>query len=453
MGDTSDPTKEYLESQRILLRQQLAASVSRTAQTSRGFFTGRRLRAGGTGLDVYGTAPFPPAPPPPDSPPPNPPPPNNPPPNPPPPNPPPPNNPPPKPPKPKPKPKPKPPKPPKPPPPPPGCFVVGTPVDTPTGPVAIESLKVGDAVWTVDNDGNRVVGEVTDVHAHPQSTEARGELVLDDGRKIVGTLAHEVYHAKCGDFHRLDHFCPDDSVLEFDLDTGLPSETKVLATIRGTANPVDLYDISVSPFPHYLVQGVQVHNKCFVKGTLISTPTGPKPIESLRGGDLVWAVKEDTMDRVRAKVTAVVHHPAEQPGTHPILRVTMDDGTVFEATADHRMYDFVNGAYVELLDFEVGDSLWDGNARALVDIARIEQLDEPVDTYNIEIEKYHNYLAHGFLAHNPKQTVIANNPTKRMAAPPAPRTLIVKPKPAVRPAARPQAVVKRTSYTTAKKFR
>lgn len=28
---------------------------------------------------------------------------------------------------------------------------------------------------------------------------------------------------------------------------------------------------------------------CFVAGTLVSTPDGPRPIESLRVGDLVWS--------------------------------------------------------------------------------------------------------------------------------------------------------------------
>lgn len=292
MADTSDPNKEYLESQRLVLRQQILASQQRTAQQSRGFFSGRQLRAGGTGLDPYGVAPFSPPPdsppsPPPPNPPPNPPPPN-PPPNPPPKPPKPPNNPPPPPARP-PAPPPKgnngkwvwnkntkkwvwkktgggnpPPRPPNNPPPPPrppgGCFVAGTIIDTPDGERAIETIETGDVVWTIDPaTRERSEGIVTDTHLHEMMEEPRFVIVLEDGRRIEATATHPFFHPACGEFHPLDHFHAGDRVLDVDADTGLSDEVMILS-VTPRKGAVDEYNFDVEPHHNYIVSGILVHN-------------------------------------------------------------------------------------------------------------------------------------------------------------------------------------------------
>ena len=71
------------------------------------------------------------------------------------------------------------------------CLTRGTPIDTPDGPVAVEQLRLGDPIWTLDRDGARVAGTVIALG----STVAPADhhvirLVLGDGRTITASPGH-----------------------------------------------------------------------------------------------------------------------------------------------------------------------------------------------------------------------------------------------------------------------
>ncbi len=71
------------------------------------------------------------------------------------------------------------------------CLARGTLIDTPDGPVAIERLRPGDPIWTLDRHGRRVAGTV----AAWGSTEAPHDhavirLELADGRSIAASPGH-----------------------------------------------------------------------------------------------------------------------------------------------------------------------------------------------------------------------------------------------------------------------
>jgi len=71
------------------------------------------------------------------------------------------------------------------------CLARGTLIDTPNGQVAVDLIKVGDAIWTVDESGNRsasVVALVGSV-AVPRSHQVV-HLVLDDGRTVDVSPGH-----------------------------------------------------------------------------------------------------------------------------------------------------------------------------------------------------------------------------------------------------------------------
>lgn len=116
-------------------------------------------------------------------------------------------------------------------------------------------------VWTVNDAYERMPGEIMAVQAHPQTLNPRIAIALDDGRTIIVTLEHELFHPNCGEFHRADHFHAGDNLLEFDADTGLPSEVAVLLAQPFAGGPLDMYDITVAPHHVYLVAGVMAHNK------------------------------------------------------------------------------------------------------------------------------------------------------------------------------------------------
>ena len=71
------------------------------------------------------------------------------------------------------------------------CLARGTRVDTPTGRVAVEALRIGDSVWTLDANGLRIPGAVIALG----STQAPLDhhvvhVVLVDGRTVTASPGH-----------------------------------------------------------------------------------------------------------------------------------------------------------------------------------------------------------------------------------------------------------------------
>ena len=77
------------------------------------------------------------------------------------------------------------------PPPCPICLARGTRIATPTGDVAVEGLRVGDIVWTLDAAGARVALPLVEIGSTPVPTTHRVvHLVLADGRVVDVSLGH-----------------------------------------------------------------------------------------------------------------------------------------------------------------------------------------------------------------------------------------------------------------------
>ena len=71
------------------------------------------------------------------------------------------------------------------------CLALGTAIDTPLGPRAIEALRVGDPVWTMDRDGVRVAATVAQIGSVEVPRGHRMvELALDDGRTVHASPGH-----------------------------------------------------------------------------------------------------------------------------------------------------------------------------------------------------------------------------------------------------------------------
>jgi len=71
------------------------------------------------------------------------------------------------------------------------CLSVGTPIDTPDGPIAVERLRLGDPVWTLDADGRRIAGTVIALGSTPAPAGHHVvRLVLADGRSLLASPGH-----------------------------------------------------------------------------------------------------------------------------------------------------------------------------------------------------------------------------------------------------------------------
>jgi len=131
------------------------------------------------------------------------------------------------------------------------CLVAGTRVDTPSGPRLVESLHVGDAVWSQAPDGSLQLGTVTAVY--PARASSYLELIGADGRRLRVTAAHPLATARGW-------------VEAGRLRVGDRLQTRAGATPLESITPVfgvsvAVYDLSVSPYPNFFAAGIRVHNK------------------------------------------------------------------------------------------------------------------------------------------------------------------------------------------------
>jgi len=71
------------------------------------------------------------------------------------------------------------------------CLAAGTLIDTPTGPVPVEDLRLGSLVWTVDTAGKRVAQPLLRLgKTVVPSSHRMVHLVLDDGRQLWVSPGH-----------------------------------------------------------------------------------------------------------------------------------------------------------------------------------------------------------------------------------------------------------------------
>lgn len=138
-------------------------------------------------------------------------------------------------------------------------------------------------------------------------------------------------------------------------------------------------------------------NQCFAGGTLIATPDGPRPIETLAVGDRVYAHDAQTGQTVVSRVKKFFIHPDVSYG-----RVVFSDGTVLDVTPNHPVYDARHASWRPISTMRVGDVVLKGQGLSTrhLTIRSIEFGTARGDVYNLEVGGFHNYYANGILVHN-----------------------------------------------------
>jgi hypothetical protein len=71
------------------------------------------------------------------------------------------------------------------------CLSVGTLIEAPNGAIAVDRLRVGDTIWTLDREGRRVPGTVIALGSTPAPAGHRViRLTLADGRTVTASPGH-----------------------------------------------------------------------------------------------------------------------------------------------------------------------------------------------------------------------------------------------------------------------
>ncbi|MGC5166719.1 polymorphic toxin-type HINT domain-containing protein [Luteimicrobium sp. DT211] len=125
---------------------------------------------------------------------------------------------------------------------------------------------------------------------------------------------------------------------------------------------------------------------CFTAGTLVSTPDGDRPIETLRAGDKVYTFDQasgvqllETVEETFVRTTTRLFH------------LTIGGATV-TTTAEHPL--MVTGmGWVQAADLRPGDLLTTPDGTVTLDELRAETVDETaaVTVYNIHVRAFHTY--------------------------------------------------------------
>jgi hypothetical protein len=135
------------------------------------------------------------------------------------------------------------------------CFAEGTLLDTPSGAVAIESLAVGDVVYSYDFSRRvRVPARVARVFRHTGHTVRR--LTLADGRSVRVTESHP-FRAD-GAWRRVEDLAMGSELVVAAEEGVVPMP---LAGLSEEEHGVTVYDLEVSGHHNFFAEGILVHNK------------------------------------------------------------------------------------------------------------------------------------------------------------------------------------------------
>ncbi len=158
---------------------------------------------------------------------------------------------------------------------------------------------------------------------------------------------------------------------------------------------------------------------CFVAGTLVSTPDGPRAIESILSGDTVWGFDQrrgqwrscmvsyhssiaydDLVVTVRsngAEVRSTYHHPywvvsGEELDVRPVPEMLGESGMEIPG---------VPGRWVDAGDLRVGDVLFSRETGTST-VESVDTEHQPVQVFHIYVEELHNYAVGDsqWLVHN-----------------------------------------------------
>ena len=136
---------------------------------------------------------------------------------------------------------------------------------------------------------------------------------------------------------------------------------------------------------------------CFTADTLVYTKDGHKRIEDIKVGDEVYSVNVDTGEKGLKKVKQLFVNE-----TYDIIHIYVGYSQI-KSTAPHPFW--VEGkGWVEAGNLLEGDKvkLYSGEVLEEIKEIRRERLEEPVKTYNFEVEDWHTYLVseNNVLVHN-----------------------------------------------------
>ncbi len=258
-----------------------------------------------------------------------------------------------------------------------GCFLPDTPILRADGTsVNIQDVRSGDELLAFTPGGQLVHAKVRNVLTH--QVDEYLEVVTE--KTLLRVTVEHPFYVGDGTFKTLEALNVGDNVYAYD-GQGLSAQKIIsIAHIRARTR---VYNLQTDEPNTFFANHIAVHNKgggCFPSGTMIATPGGKVPIESVRAGDTVL-----TGQGGAAKVQATFVTRA------PILTIVTSRGRL-RTTAEHPLM-CDDGRFRLAGDLHVGDGL--SGTRIVRCMTGPEEI-----VYNLQVGAPHTFVADGFIVHN-----------------------------------------------------
>jgi len=269
-----------------------------------------------------------------------------------------------------------------------GCLAKGTPIPTPAGAAAIETLRVGDPVWSV-------VGGKLQAGTVKALTKARADHYLEifagDSRVVI-TPEHPVMEGP-GEYRIARLLKVGDRV--YRMRHGKLNAVPIRSIQRVRAHS-SAYNLLVMPGGTFIPANIVVHNKgCFLPESLILQSDGAeKPISAVRPGDSLLAYSPEGRI-VQTKVRNIIRHTVDE-----YVILTTERQTI-RATAEHPFY-VGHGTFKTLDILKVGDVIFAREGQSLSEqrIVSIKRVRERVPVFNLQTDHPNTFFAGGIAVHN-----------------------------------------------------
>ncbi|MGD0571986.1 MAG: polymorphic toxin-type HINT domain-containing protein [Sedimentisphaerales bacterium] len=274
-----------------------------------------------------------------------------------------------------------------------GCFLPETSIRKADGSeTPISTIKAGDRLMAFTTQGEMVNAIVQNVITH----DVNEYCIVRTAKNVVRVTAEHPFYVGNGTFKTLEALKPGDNIFVFD-GNGLSAQQ--IESIEIIKSSTRVYNLQTDKPNTFFANGIAVHNKggggCFPAGVLISTPNGQVPIEKIRPGDTVTAVRNNGRI-VSAKVLAT-HRTKDYV-------INIQAGSqVLKTTAEHPIC-IGEGRVCAAGELKAGDSilLYCDNKAVQTEIENqlSAMFAEQQEVYNLTVEGPHTFIADGFVVHN-----------------------------------------------------